>query len=63
MPTLLEDTTDGRMHDTLIAACDKWRYLELLGEERRGHRSCEGKDGRVSDFLGIFVLSVEAMPY
>lgn len=28
MLTVLEDTTGG-VHDTLIAACDKWRYEEL----------------------------------
>jgi uncharacterized protein YcgI (DUF1989 family) len=26
--TLLEDTSPG-VHDTVIAACDRWRYLEL----------------------------------
>jgi uncharacterized protein YcgI (DUF1989 family) len=39
MLTIVEDTTDG-VHDTLIAACDKERYLELGGEE--GHRHCAG---------------------
>lgn len=28
MVTLVEDTTGG-IHDTLIAACDRWRYEEL----------------------------------
>lgn len=28
MLTVVEDTTGG-IHDTLIAACDKWRYEEL----------------------------------
>ena len=37
MLTVVEDTTDGA-HDTLIAACDRWRYEELGGEE--GHRNC-----------------------
>lgn len=37
MLTVVEDTTDG-VHDTLIAACDRWRYEELGGDE--GHRNC-----------------------
>jgi uncharacterized protein YcgI (DUF1989 family) len=39
MLTVVEDTTGG-IHDTLIAACDRWRYLELAGEDGRGHRNC-----------------------
>lgn len=39
MFTITEDTTKG-VHDTLISACDSARYLELMGEEGRGHRSC-----------------------
>lgn len=35
--TLTEDTTAG-IHDTMIAACDKFRYEELGGEP--GHRNC-----------------------
>lgn len=47
--TVTEDTTEG-IHDTLIAACDAERYLELAGKEGRGHRNCadnlvEGLDG------------------
>jgi uncharacterized protein YcgI (DUF1989 family) len=34
---IVEDTTEG-VHDTLIAACDRWRYEELGGED--GHRNC-----------------------
>jgi len=37
MLTLTEDTTEG-IHDTLIAACDQYRYEELGGE--KGHRNC-----------------------
>jgi len=37
--TIVEDTTEG-IHDTLIAACDEERYIELAGEEGRGHRNC-----------------------
>jgi uncharacterized protein YcgI (DUF1989 family) len=36
MLTILEDTCG--VHDTLIAACDRYRYLELGAEE--GHRNC-----------------------
>jgi uncharacterized protein YcgI (DUF1989 family) len=32
-----EDTTEGA-HDTLISACDTWRYREIGGGE--GHRNC-----------------------
>jgi uncharacterized protein YcgI (DUF1989 family) len=34
--TLVEDTSGG-VHDTLLAACDRWRY-ELLGAS--GHDNC-----------------------
>ena len=37
--TVVEDTSGG-IHDTLIAACDQERYLELGGEKERGHRNC-----------------------
>ena len=33
----IRDDTSG-VHDTLIAACDSYRYLELGAEE--GHRNC-----------------------
>jgi uncharacterized protein YcgI (DUF1989 family) len=36
---LTEDTTSGH-HDTLIAACDSYRYIELAGGKGRGHRNC-----------------------
>jgi uncharacterized protein YcgI (DUF1989 family) len=35
--TLVEDTSGG-IHDTLFAACDRWRY-ELLAHPRRRRRS------------------------
>jgi uncharacterized protein YcgI (DUF1989 family) len=35
--TVVEDTTPG-VHDTLIAACDKYRYEQLGG--RHGHENC-----------------------
>jgi uncharacterized protein YcgI (DUF1989 family) len=37
MLSVLSDTTDGT-HDTLIAACDRWRYEELSAPD--GHRNC-----------------------
>jgi uncharacterized protein YcgI (DUF1989 family) len=37
MLTIVEDTTEG-IHDTLIAACDKHRYIELGGGSN--HRNC-----------------------
>jgi uncharacterized protein YcgI (DUF1989 family) len=37
MLSVLSDTTDGT-HDTLIAACDRWRYEELGAPD--GHRNC-----------------------
>jgi uncharacterized protein YcgI (DUF1989 family) len=37
MMTLLEDTSPG-VHDTVIAACDPFRYAQLGGEP--GHRAC-----------------------
>jgi len=37
MFTIMEDTTKG-VHDTLVAACDSARYVELGGWE--GHRNC-----------------------
>ena len=41
---LVEDTSPG-VHDTVIAACDIWRYRELAGKEMSGgdgyyHESC-----------------------
>jgi uncharacterized protein YcgI (DUF1989 family) len=36
MLTITDDTCS--VHDTLIAACDSYRYLELGAEE--GHRNC-----------------------
>lgn len=37
MFTITEDTTKG-IHDTMIAACDSARYVELGG--RKDHRNC-----------------------
>lgn len=55
MLTVTEDTTAG-IHDTMIAACDTARYVELGGGE--GHRNCadnlvEGLGG-----LGEFASSI-----
>jgi uncharacterized protein YcgI (DUF1989 family) len=52
MLTVVEDTTDG-VHDTLIAACDKWRYLELGGEE--GHRNCADNLVEALEGIGEFI--------
>ena len=38
MLTMMEDTTRGN-HDTLISACDRWRYEEL-GFEGEYHDNC-----------------------
>jgi len=37
MFTIVENTTEGA-HDTLISACDTWRYREIEGG--KGHRNC-----------------------
>ena len=37
MLIITEDTSSG-VHDTLIAACDTWRYAELGAEKL--HRNC-----------------------
>lgn len=37
MLTLVEDTTPG-IHDTMVAACDRWRYEELGAKGY--HRNC-----------------------
>ncbi|KAG9230160.1 hypothetical protein BJ875DRAFT_385776 [Amylocarpus encephaloides] len=50
--TLVEDTTSGH-HDTLIAACDEERYIELAGEEGRGHRNCSENLGEGLRIIGI----------
>jgi len=55
MLTIVEDTTDG-VHDTLIAACDKERYLELGGGE--GHRHCAG-----NLVEGLSALGELSLPY
>lgn len=41
MLTIVEDTTSG-VHDTLIAACDRFRYHELgvVGALEGTHRNC-----------------------
>ncbi len=53
MLTIVEDTTEG-VHDTLIAACDKERYVELGGEE--GHRHCAGNLIEGLGVLGTFYV-------
>jgi len=56
MLTIVEDTTDG-VHDTLIAACDKERYLELGGGE--GHRHCAGNLVEGLSALGRYYVFLE----
>lgn len=56
MLTIMEDTTSG-VHDTLIAACDRWRYAEL-GVERAlkgSHRSCADNLVEALAALGSFL--------
>ena len=48
--TLEEDTSPGR-HDTLMAACDRWRY-ELLGV-REYHDNCSDNLSRAMNELGL----------
>ncbi|KAH8816854.1 hypothetical protein F5884DRAFT_748330 [Xylogone sp. PMI_703] len=50
MLTLTEDTTEG-IHDTMIAACDQYRYEELGGEP--GHRNCSDNLGEALKAIGI----------
>ena len=48
--TLTQDTTDG-IHDTLIAACDKYRYIELGGGD--SHRNCADNLAEALERLGV----------
>ncbi len=50
--TLLEDTSGG-IHDTLFAACDRWRY-ELLG--------CEGYHDNCTDNLAAGLAELGLTP-
>jgi len=50
--TLIEDTSGG-IHDTLFAACDRWRY-ELLG--------CEGYHDNCTDNLGAAMQALGLVP-
>ena len=48
--TLVEDTSPG-VHDTLIAACDRWRYMLLgAGDD---HDNCEDNLHNALDALGL----------
>ena len=48
--TLVEDTSPG-VHDTLIAACDRWRYMLLgAGDD---HDNCEDNLHDALDALGL----------
>ena len=46
--TVVEDTTEG-IHDTMIAACDSARYVELGGGHE--HRNCA--DNLVEGLAGL----------
>lgn len=50
--TLIEDTSGG-IHDTLIAACDRYRY-KLLGEKHY-HRNCTDNLAEAMRALGLVV--------
>ncbi len=50
--TVLEDTSGG-IHDTLFAACDRWRY-ELLG--------CEGYHDNCTDNLAAALAKLGLVP-
>ncbi|MEK0085501.1 DUF1989 domain-containing protein [Benzoatithermus flavus] len=50
--TLVEDTSGG-IHDTLIAACDRYRY-QLLGEKHY-HRNCTDNLAEAMRALGLVV--------
>jgi uncharacterized protein YcgI (DUF1989 family) len=49
--TLVEDTTPG-VHDTLIAACDRFRYQQLGA--RDGHANCTDNLASALSGLGLF---------
>ncbi|KAL3418835.1 meiotic chromosome segregation protein [Phlyctema vagabunda] len=55
--TLVADTTEGR-HDTLIAACDTFRYVELGGGHE--HRNCA--DNLVEGLLALGVTPPQFTP-
>ncbi|PMD31680.1 hypothetical protein L207DRAFT_591114 [Hyaloscypha variabilis F] len=57
--TVTEDTTEG-VHDTLIAACDRARYVELGGGE--GHRNCADNLIEALEVLGIKALQFTPSP-
>jgi uncharacterized protein YcgI (DUF1989 family) len=48
--TIVEDTTPG-IHDTLIAACDRYRYQQLGGRE--GHENCTDNLAAALSEIGI----------
>ena len=60
---VLEDTSGG-VHDTLIAACDLYRYIELAGEEgsKEGyyHDSCA--DNLIKGLIEDLNLEAEDVP-
>lgn len=62
MLTVVEDTSGG-VHDTLVAACDRWRYEELGAEGY--HENCadnlvEGlKELGKKCFLGVVYIRIK----
>jgi len=58
--TVTEDTTEG-VHDTLIAACDRARYVELGGGE--GHRNCADNLIEALEVLGLSLFSYLSTPH
>ena len=57
---MTEDTTEG-VHDTLIAACDRARYVELGGGE--GHRNCTDNLIEALEVLGLSLFSYLSTPH
>lgn len=60
MLTITEDTSSG-VHDTLIAACDRYRYAELGVEGALAgssvHRCCEDNLAEALTALGMYSFS------
>jgi len=62
MLAVVEDTTGG-VHDTVIAACDRWRYEELGAVESQGGKgSKEGGHRNCADNLGEALLELGIQP-
>lgn len=57
MLTITDDTSG--VHDTLVAACDRWRYAELgvVGALEGAHRNCSDNLGE-----GLATLGTSPVP-